>query len=206
MLYTGPPLPDLLLAWPRHQGRELCIQHTPLAQQCMVWWHAYASINIHPPWKRPHPTIIGYFLPFLVTLDSFLYSTVVAISCPPISSLQYVSAGYHSIQLGWDLFSKHLMNSLRGNRFQRGSFLCDSALSTLATECWRTNTGHSWHWEQCSVLWLQVLRLSLYMTCWRYVRYIRRYVIVRLMYCIQEPLSGRPLSTKTIELHWDSHG
>ena len=25
--HTGPPLPDVLLAWPRHQGRELCVQH-----------------------------------------------------------------------------------------------------------------------------------------------------------------------------------
>ena len=28
MLHTGSPLPDLLLAGPRHQGRELCLQHT----------------------------------------------------------------------------------------------------------------------------------------------------------------------------------
>ena len=28
MLHTGPPLPDVLLAWLRHQGRDLCVQHT----------------------------------------------------------------------------------------------------------------------------------------------------------------------------------
>ena len=27
MLHTGPPLSDVLLAWPQHQGRELCVQH-----------------------------------------------------------------------------------------------------------------------------------------------------------------------------------
>ena len=62
MLHTGPPLPDLLLTWPQHQGRELCVQHTPLAQHCMAWWHAYVAISIHLPWKWPPPDL--YWLLF----------------------------------------------------------------------------------------------------------------------------------------------
>ena len=27
MLHTGPSLPDVLLAWSQHQGKELCVQH-----------------------------------------------------------------------------------------------------------------------------------------------------------------------------------
>ena len=64
MLHTGPPLPDLLLAWPQHQGRELCVQHTPLAQHCMAWYHAYVAISIRPPWKRPPPD--HYWLHFAI--------------------------------------------------------------------------------------------------------------------------------------------
>ena len=64
MLHTGPPLQDLLLAWPQHQGRELCVQHTPLAQHCMAWYHAYVAISICPPWKRPPPD--HYWLHFAI--------------------------------------------------------------------------------------------------------------------------------------------
>ena len=96
------------------------------------------------------------FAVFSVTMYSFLYSTVVATSCSLMFSLLYVSAWYQRIQLGWDLFSKHLPRSLcMGGHFQRVTFMCDGALSLpLATEFLKNkhNMGHSWHWEQNSVL------------------------------------------------------
>ena len=140
MLHTGPSLPDLLLAWPRHQGRKLCVQHTLLDQHCMAWWHAFVAISIHPPWKHPtpHQTIIDYFLPFSVTLDSFRYSTMVAISCPPHFLLAICLWLMPAYSVWVVPIQQPLAKVTLGDRFQRGTLLCDSALSLpLATQFWR---------------------------------------------------------------------
>ena len=82
------------------------------------------------PGSSSHQTLIGYFLLCLITMDSFLHSTVVAMSCPPHALLAiclWLIPAY-SVRVG--PIQQALAKITLGDRFQRG---------TLATEFWRTN-------------------------------------------------------------------
>ena len=69
MLHTGPPLPDVLLAWPQHQGRELCMCTVHTAWSTLHGAMAHIS-SVTPPLLEAVPT--HHCWPSLVTLDSFL--------------------------------------------------------------------------------------------------------------------------------------
>ena len=119
MLHTGPPLPDVLLAWPRHQGRELCFQHLLNIALCdgvhIFVAHGYAL------WKRfLHQTIIAYFLHFSITVQ-FTAEQWLPCHFPP-HVLLAISVRYHCIQSGGTYFSKCLPKLLWGTIFRRGHF------------------------------------------------------------------------------------
>ena len=69
MLHTGPPLPDLLLAWPQHQGRELCVQHLLNMAWCDGTYFYSSAVGVsHPFLEAPPPTtrpLIGNFFAYL---------------------------------------------------------------------------------------------------------------------------------------------
>ena len=87
MLHIGPTLPDLLLAWPQHQGRKLCVQHMlNIAWHDCTYFQSSAVGVSHLSWKRsPHQTMHWQLLPFWVTLDHFLQRS----SCHIISLLMF---------------------------------------------------------------------------------------------------------------------
>ena len=56
VLHTGPSLPDLLLAWPQHQGRELCVQHLLNMAWCDGTYFSHQQLECHtPPGSGPPP-------------------------------------------------------------------------------------------------------------------------------------------------------
>ena len=119
ILHTGPPLPDLLLARPRHQGRELhvCTAHT--ACSTLHGTMAHISSVTHPPGISP-PT--HHYWPSLVTLDKYLQHMVVAISWPSSCPSCYFWQCQHIQLHRWDVFQQSLAKELWGDRFQKGHF------------------------------------------------------------------------------------
>ena len=138
---TGPPIPDLLLAWLRHQGAELCVQHTLLAQHCMVWQH-YLYMYLLMVWQQ-------------------------------LVSLHLVT---HELY--------HLLNNFDKHTYIHCIFL--------------------FQYKMVRAKYIYIVSGCMCCVCRNDLLW--QYVVTSLMFCLQEPLSGRPLSTKSVEQHWDSHG
>ena len=89
-------------------GSCMCVQHTLLAQHCMAQWHT--CLVSHPLLEASPQTIIGYFLPFLVTLDTILKRDGCHIMTFIMSFLLFLPMPTYSVRL--HLFQQSLAKEL----------------------------------------------------------------------------------------------
>ena len=165
--HTGPPLPKLLLAWPQHQGREICLQHLLNIAWCdgmhTFVAHGYALLleGILPPDR--YCLFIGvYWQPWTVFCKA-----MVTISCPSSCPRYFCPIPLYSVRGTY--FSKCLPKSLWGPFSEGGTSVWQCLVSTTYRAVMK-NIKHgaffnSWHWEQNSVLVASVEAVIVIKTC-----------------------------------------